>query len=104
MGNPTALRDEASTTTPVQRSTVAPPELGARAIPMLRLRFWALKPVALVVTSAPLVPTVSRDPPTPINNWTPVNSMRRRSIDLVVPPMEAEVEDFSKVNVPRART
>ena len=103
LGKPTALNSVAVTATPVQRSTLLL-AFGARAIPMLRLRFSALKPVALLVTSAPLVPTVSRDPPTPMNNWTPVNSMRTKSTALVAPPIKAEVEDFSNVKLPSAST
>ena len=71
---------------------------------MLRLKFSALKPVALVVTSTPLPLTVSSEPPTPMNNWTPVNSMWSRSIALVALPISAEVEDFSRVKLPSAST
>ena len=104
LGKPTALNSVALSATPVQRSAPVPTEFGARAMPMLRLRFWALKPVAWVVTSAPLPFTVSSDPPTPMNNWTPVNSMRTKSIALVAPPIKAEVEDFSNVKLPSAST
>ena len=104
VGNPTALREVALTTTPVHRSALVPPEFGARAMPILRLRFSALKPVASVVTTEPTPFTVAKEPPTPMNTCTPVSSIRRRSNDLDTPPIDAVEVVFSRMKLPTAIT